>query len=54
MKKKRDEFIHRQNVANYTQMLRNTPDVLRRKMLLSLLAEESAAALSNGWPPLLD
>lgn len=54
MKKSRAEFVHRRNVANYTQLLREAPDAGRRKVLMSLLDEEAAAARVNGWLPFLD
>jgi len=38
----RDAFVHRQNVANFNQHLRNAADEAQRLMLLSLLAEEMA------------
>lgn len=49
----RPEFIHRQNVANYTRMLRDAPTAARRKILLALLDEEAALAKANGWFPLI-
>ncbi len=52
MGKSHSEYLHRQNVANYTRMLRDAPDGQRRKILMTLLAEESAAAKVNGWLPL--
>lgn len=53
MEKTRDEFLHRINVANYTRQLRAGPDAPRRKVLMSLLAEEGARAKLHGWFPLL-
>lgn len=52
MNKALDEFVHHQNVANYTRQLRIAPDAGRRSMLMSLLAEERSRARSNGWNPL--
>lgn len=53
MEKSRDEFLHRTNVANYTRQLRGATDASRRKVLMSLLAEEGARAKLHGWFPLL-
>jgi len=53
METSRAEFLRHRNVANYTRMLRDAPDAARRKVLLSLLGEESATARANGWLPLL-
>jgi hypothetical protein len=49
MQKAMNEFLHHRNVANYTRMLRDARDPERRKMLMSLLDEELAAAKANGW-----
>lgn len=46
------QFIHHRNVANYRRMLRENPDVARRQTLMTLLAEETAAAKEKGWLPL--
>ena len=53
LEKSRDEFLHRSNVTNYTRQLRAGPDASRRKVLMSLLAEEGARAKLHGWFPLL-
>lgn len=53
MERSRDEFLHRSNVANYMRQLRACPDAPRRKVLMSLLAEEGARAKLHGWFPLL-
>lgn len=52
MDQSREEFLHRQNVAHYTRLLRDAPDASRRKILMSLLGEETSAAKRNGWLPL--
>jgi hypothetical protein len=49
MQKATNEFLHHRNVANYRRLLRDARDPERRRMLLSLLDEESAAAKANGW-----
>lgn len=53
MEKTQAEYIHRCNVAHYTRMLRVAPNAPRRKVLMILLAEESAIAKVNGWLPML-
>jgi len=53
LEKSRDEFLHRSNVANYTRQLRAGPDASRRRVLMSLLAEEGVRAKLHGWFPLL-
>lgn len=53
LEKSRDEFMHRTNVANYTRLLRAAPDASRRKVLMSLLAEEGARAKLHGWFPMI-
>jgi len=51
MGQSREEFLYRQNVANYLRLLREAPDEARRTMLLALLAEEAAKAKASGWMP---
>jgi hypothetical protein len=53
MQKAINEFLHHRNVANYQRLLRDARDPERRRMLLSLLDEEWAAAKANGWLSLL-
>lgn len=45
------EFVYRRNVLNYLKQLRETLDEDRRRMLMSLLAEEAARAKRAGWMP---
>lgn len=45
------EFIYRRNVLNYMTQLRDAPSAERRRMLLSLLAEEAVKARKAGWMP---
>lgn len=52
MAQSREEFLYRQNVTNFTRLLRGAPDEARRMMLLRLLAEEAAKAKAAGWSPL--
>ena len=47
------EFIYRRNVLNYITQLRDAPSEERRRMLLSLLAEEAVKARRAGWMPYL-
>ena len=48
----REEFLYRQNVKNFTRLLRDAPDEAQREMLLRLLSEEAAKAKAAGWLPL--
>ena len=54
MKRQMDEFIHHCNLANYRRMLDDAPEGPRRKVLVSLLADECASAQANGWLPAPD
>lgn len=47
-----DQFIHYQNVKNYSAQLLATQGGTQRAMLLKLLAEELAHARQEGWQPL--
>ena len=47
------EFVYRRNVVNYMRQLRDAGDDDRRKLLLTLLAEEAAKARLAGWMPLI-
>ena len=51
MEKSRARFIHDQNVANYTRLLGEATDTVRRQLLVTLLREELAAARAHGWGP---
>jgi hypothetical protein len=53
MSQSQGEFIHRENMRHYRQELSITPVGPRRKMLLSLLANEQSSADEQGWPPAL-
>lgn len=53
MEKSQDEFLHRLNVASYTRQLRDNPDAARRRVLMSLLAEEGLRAKLQGWFPVM-
>jgi hypothetical protein len=53
MERARDEYLHRLNVASFTRQLRDAPDGQRRKILMDLLAEETARGRSRGWLPML-
>ena len=52
MDKALNEFVHHQNVAHFTRQLLAAPDIQRRGILITLLAEERFKARSNGWNPL--
>jgi hypothetical protein len=54
MAQSREEFLYRQNVTNFTRLLRDAPDEAMRTTLLRLLAEEAAKAKEAGWAPLFD
>ena len=45
----RDQFLHRENVANYQRLLSQGPDEATRRLILTLLGEESARAAAAGW-----
>lgn len=46
-----DQFIHYQNVKNYSAQLLATQGEAQRATLLKLLAEELAHARQRGWQP---
>ena len=54
MAQSREEFLYRQNVTNFTRLLRDAPDEAQRTRLLRLLAEEAAKARAAGWMPLFE
>jgi hypothetical protein len=47
-----NEFVHIGNVRSYHRQLAEICSPERRKVLMVLLAEESAAAKKAGWVPL--
>lgn len=49
MERSMEEFLHRRNVARYRRLLLQAPDASRRKMLMTLLSEESTSATAHGW-----
>ena len=46
-----DQFVHNQNVKNYSARLHTPQGAIQRAMLLTLLAEELTIARKNGWQP---
>ena len=46
-----DQFVHNQNVKNYSARLLATQGDAQRAMLLTLLAEELTRARQRGWQP---
>ena len=53
MDRSAEEFIHRQNVINFTRQLAAVDNEAQRRMLMTLLAEERAKALTSDWSPLI-
>jgi len=47
-----DEYVHIGNVRSYRRQLAQGCSPERRRMLMVLLAEETAAAKKAGWAPL--
>jgi hypothetical protein len=53
MNRSSEEFMHRQNVINFTRQLAVSEDGQQRLMLMHLLAQERARAAASGWSPLI-
>lgn len=48
------EYVHQLNVLNFTRQLADSRHRSQRELLMLLLAEEQANAVTEGWMPILN
>ncbi len=49
-----EEYVHQQNVLNFTRQLADARHAPQRELLMLLLAAEQTNAISEGWMPILN
>ena len=49
-----EEYVHQQNVLNFTRQLADARHAPQRELLMKLLAAEQANAVIEGWMPILN
>lgn len=49
-----EEYVHQQNVLNFTRQLADARHASQRELLMRLLAAEQTNAITEGWMPILN